>query len=312
MDHELPIYGAGMAGLLAANMLRRHNPMVYEAQDDLPDNHGALLRFRSEAVSSATGQTFKKVRVEKEVASSRGSISDNNAYSFKVTGNVMSRSVLNLEPGERFIAPDNFIAEMARNVPIRYGTPLAQGDVQAWDQSLGRDEFLGAKISTIPMPVMMKLVGWEEVPNFSFLEIWSVRVRINFPETDVYQTIYFPHGEVGCYRASITGNLLIMEYAHPPGANEVGAVLRQFGFSRAAQTGEPEINHQKYGKLVPVEERIRKRFIMYLTDRYNVYSVGRFATWRQILMDDVVKDLNLISKWISTPHCQYSRSLHWR
>jgi hypothetical protein len=30
-----------------------------------------------------------------------------------------------------------------------------------------------------------------------------------------------------------------------------------------------------------------------------MYSVGRFATWRQLLLDDVVKDIELVGKWIS-------------
>ena len=56
------IYGAGMGGLLTANMLRRYNPTIKEAQPSLPNNHDALLRFRSDKVAIATGIPFKKVK----------------------------------------------------------------------------------------------------------------------------------------------------------------------------------------------------------------------------------------------------------
>jgi hypothetical protein len=312
------IYGAGMAGLLAGNMLRRHSPIIREAQPSLPDNHGALLRFRSDAVASATGQSFTRVRVQKAIESGGGlrtwaTLRDNNLYSHKVTGKVMDRSLLNLEPAERFVAPDDFLEEMARGLDVQFEAPLGQGDVQAWDQSLGRGEPLGPGITTIPMPVMMDLVGWEEKPDFNFQEIWSVRADISSPEARVYQTIYYPQTWPLYYRASITGNHLIIEYRHQPDTlgRDIREVLLDFGIPEPYDLHNITKKHQKYGKLVPIDERIRKRFIMYLTDRYNLYSVGRFATWRQILMDDVVNDINLVAGWI-TSRDGYDRAMHWR
>ena len=54
----------------------------------------------------------------------------------------------------------------------------------------------------------------------------------------------------------------------------------------------------KYGKLLPIEEKVRKEFILYLTQKYNIFSVGRFATWRQLLLDDIVDDINVIDNMI--------------
>lgn len=48
------IIGAGMAGLLAANLLHRFNPTVLEKAPSLPNNHAALLRFRSDEIPRAT------------------------------------------------------------------------------------------------------------------------------------------------------------------------------------------------------------------------------------------------------------------
>src|SRR5688572_5532364 len=86
---SLAIAGAGMAGLLAANLLRRHRPEVFERQLDLPHNHSALLRFRSPAVSDATGIPFRRVLIRKGIwdgkrVVDRCSIPLANAYSQKV------------------------------------------------------------------------------------------------------------------------------------------------------------------------------------------------------------------------------------
>jgi len=306
------IYGAGMAGLLAANMLRRFNPVIYEAQPSLPDNHGALLRFRSEAVSQATGQPFKKVRVSKAVMvggmlQGHSNLKLNNAYSRKVTGEVMDRSVLELAPVDRWVAPDDFLSTMSNGLDIRYGQPLISGEVK---DLLGSGEQV---ISTIPMPVLMDMVGWKDMPEFKWRSIRTNKVDITEPPTNVNQTIYYPEIVWPQYRASITGNHLMVE---SPVDTEVLDSLDLYNilhYHFGIMDGKLE-NHtpkiQKYGKLVPIDERLRRRFIIEMSNRYGIFSVGRFATWRQILLDDLVQDINLISGWLSDVY-GYDRNLHY-
>lgn len=313
---KLRIYGAGHAGLLAATMLRRLRPEVHEMAPSLPDNHGALLRFRSDAVARETGQTFKRVRVLKAVMSDRmlldrSSIRDANQYSLKVTGSIAPRSVLDLEPCDRYIAPDDFVSVMARDVNIQYGSPLTEQITEPF--AYGRDPI----ISTIPMPALMKLVGWPEMPDFTFRTVWSLSLRITDPSIDVYQTIYYPELRDSHYRASITGNQLIIEFAgaEEPSTDELKDVmlssLEDFGIPVGESLIQPSSyswKQQLYGKLLPIPERDRKEFILAMTDQYNIYSVGRFATWRQILLDDVVRDVRLVEQMI-TERSRYNRRL---
>ena len=35
------IYGAGLAGLLSGNILRKYHPKIDESQSELPNNHSA-------------------------------------------------------------------------------------------------------------------------------------------------------------------------------------------------------------------------------------------------------------------------------
>ena len=301
----IQIYGAGMAGLLAAQMLRRHDPVVCELAPKLPDNHGALLRFRTDAVARAVHQDFKRVTVSKGVCIDgvvldRATIPDTNRYSYKVTGSVMPRSIMNLDTVERYIAPDNFISELGRYCNIQYGYGATRERIDAAHAD-GT-----AIISTIPMPALMSLLLWPERPVFKALPIWSITATIIDPVTEVYQTLYYPHTEDVRYRASITGNKIIVECTKEVREDAVMAMgllrqtLDEFGIASTPNVVEIKTKHQPYGKLLPVDERIRREFILWATDHFGVYSLGRFATWRQLLLDDVVKDVAVVDRFISS------------
>jgi hypothetical protein len=289
------IYGAGMAGLLAANVLRRFQPEVHEVQPSLPNNHAALLRFRTDICSKATGIPFRKVTVHKAVSYrgtlyAQSTIALNNMYSYKVTGRIVDRSVINLVSGDRYIAPDDFISQMAASVSIKFNSPLGEEIRQ-------RDGNSSPIISTLPMPLMMKLVGWKTVPKFESRKVWSVRATLD--RCDVYQTIYYPDPELECYRASITGNLLIVECLSCPVQLDkvLWRVMGDFGIVKPAK--RIEVKEQEYGKLIPPDDPSElRRFVLFLTDQYRIYSLGRFATWRQILLDEVVNDIHVIERLI--------------
>jgi hypothetical protein len=304
------IYGAGMAGLLSSVMLARltgGRPVVKDAQPALPDNHGALLRFRTNAVSEVTGIPFKKVHVFKAVHSGGrlrpvASLRDVNMYSYKVTGSIMPRSILDLTQCTRYIAPPDFLAQLARDQVIQLNSPLAMSGLYE-TQNL-QDSHANPIVSTIPMPVLMDIVGWQAKPSFRWLPIWSVVVEFAEPVIDIYQTVYYPELVVPHYRASFTGNKCIIEFAMEPDetmvSRAVHAARADFGITRSVYTVH-EVKRQEYGKLLPLTdlgEQVRREFIMAMTDNYNIYSVGRFATWRQILLDDVVDDVMTVSRMI--------------
>jgi hypothetical protein len=316
------IYGAGMAGLLTAAMLRRLRPSVHEAQAELPDNHGALLRFRTDAVQRETGQPFRKVRVLKSVKSggrlrTAATIRDANQYAYKVTGEIQPRSVLDLTPCDRYIAPADFISTMARDAILKMNAPLDL-DTLKLNKAGGY-----VTISTIPMPVLMQMVGWPGA-KFRWRPIWSIIVHVQRPLVDVYQTIYYPEPDAPYYRASMTGDKLIIEYLVDPGARpivnqstrtehnaitrHVDSVLEDFGIPTDATYTVSPPKRQEYGKLVPLDKQERQTFVLAMTDEYNCYSVGRFATWRQILLDDVVQDVRRVETWI-TQRTDYERRL---
>lgn len=283
----MKIYGAGLAGLLAACAWQRAE--VWEANPrPRYTGHRALLRFRSPAVGDAVGIQFRKVHVHKEIwgefGPARPTIALANAYSMKVIGRLADRSIWSLDPVDRWVAPADFIEQLIDRV----------GDRIHWGKAVTARDLKrpGPAISTLPMPTLVGMLRLGAIEKFtaSSRDITVERWRV--PGADVYQTIYFPSQETTLYRASITGDLLTAEYVGQP---DDAWFLEAFGLVRS-DVEFIDVAPQKNGKLAEIDDQWRKQFIFWLTQTYGIYSLGRFGTWRNILLDDVLKDIDVIKK----------------
>jgi hypothetical protein len=155
----------------------------------------------------------------------------------------------------------------------------------------------------MPMPVLMKGLGWKDIPKFEFKPIWTITVDL--PGVNINQTIYFPEMDVPYYRASFVGSRFIIELVRDPGdetENIFQEVIDYFGISNKmfVHAGSVKSKHQPLGKMLPIDNQLRKEFMHHATSNYNIYSLGRFATWRPILLDDVVDDLSAIERMMSS------------
>ncbi len=140
---------------------------------------------------------------------------------------------------------------------------------------------------------MLKQCPINEVPELKRAPIRVRRWRV--PNADVFQTIYFPDPETPVYRASITGSLLIIEEVASRSEESAPLSLVEDAFGINAETLEPlGQSEQSYGKVDELPALTRKRLLYELTCRHGIYSLGRFATWRNILLDDVVDDIVVI------------------
>ena len=298
----MKILGAGMSGLLAGQHFRTHNPKIIERQDCIPNNHAALLRFRTKIIQSETKIRLKEVKVQKMINYKENHFTEsnlffNNLYSQKVTGGVWPRSINNLSPASRYIAPLDLISQMSEGCDVVYDLSLS-GEFLEEHRAFDTDVPI---ISTIPMPALMKMVGWDEIPDFKSQKIWTQRATIDFPECGVYQTIYYPDKLLSHYRASVIGQTVIVESIREP-QQDPGQVIMEilrddFGIE-AKRLTDIHSGVQRYGKIMPIDEGTRQKFIFEMTTRYNLYSVGRFATWRQLLLDDIVEDIQKVEKFI--------------
>lgn len=286
------IVGAGLAGLMAAHAWPQAT--AFEAASAPRAGHKALLRFRSDAVSHLVGIEFRRVRVNKGIWADGGftppSILRANQYAKKVLNGALrgDRSIWNVDPVERFIAPDNLYEQMIDVVGhrVRWDSPMDFGSCD--------DEPM---ISTAPLPLVLDKLGLRGELAFPRAPINVARWRI--PEADVFQTIYFPEPWFNVYRASITGDILIVESVGAPTEDDLVEVGQAFGI-QLANCEALESVEQKYGKIAPIDDAVRKKLLFTLTHQHNIYSLGRFATWRNILLDDVVGDIVAIKRLLKT------------
>lgn len=299
---RIDIVGAGMAGLLAANMLRHHSVAVVERQPSLPNNHSAVLRFRSPVVGDVLGIPFRKVTVVKTALPWRNPVADALAYSLKNTGLMRSdRSIIDGdEVVERFIAPPDFIQCMASRLQLCV-------DME-YDFASSAVDGIPA-ISTIPMPALMELLDYpgREKIDFGYRPGWNIKATLRGVEA--YVSVTVPDPTYAFSRVSITGSELIIEL---PGLDDiteeamehmrekflVGALhLLGLGLERCEDIRS---YRQRYAKILPIDDAARREFIYWASHEHGVYSLGRYATWRpKLLLDDLVKDIRLIEGWIS-------------
>lgn len=284
------IIGAGLTGCIAA--LAFKESVVHEILPQ-PKVHKAVLRFRSDAVSQLTGIPFKKVTVYKGIwqngAFQLPTIKMMNEYSRKVTGGYFDRSIANLSPSIRYIAPENFHQQMLDKI----------GDRLILGSEVNLKLMTRPVISTLPLPVLLKMLESRSEYLLSNTKAKPIYVDVlKIPNADVYQTIYYPDIKNSVYRASMTGDSLIIESVSKISGIQIEGVLNSFGFPKMKYEGSTFT--QENGKFIPLDEDIRKKVMYNITQNNNIYSLGRHATWRKIMLDDVVNDIQRIEHMMKT------------
>lgn len=300
------IIGAGLSGLIAAHVLPE--TLVFE-RNKRGQMHNALLRFRSDIVSRVTGIPFKEVTVRKAIFTPNGysapTINLCNVYAKKVLGAADGdRSIWNVDPVQRWIAPPDFYDRMVNK--------LDKESRIHFDADVELSGLAPNTISTAPLPTLMRELGIENSDiEFSYQPIYTLKLPLEDFQ-NVYQTIYYPNMDHGLYRASITDDTLICEFVTtteneaawlPELATSFGMSDANVGAIRNALVDaemEPKIKTQKYGKIIPIMSSTRHALLLSISAQFGIYSLGRFATWRNILLDDVVHDAQRIQEMLTS------------
>ena len=283
------ILGAGLAGCLAGVL--NQNSTIFEPFGN-KETHKAILRFRSDEIGKAVGIPFKKVKVYKGISLDGQDVPLSprliTMYSRKVSDTLSARSITKLETVDRWVAPENF-HQMLKDIldsRIYYNVDV--------ESDFSFNDIRIPKISTLPIKVLSNMIG-----NPMHTETRSSTIfisRYKLLHCDVNMTVYFPSPKTVVYRASISESELIIESTYPVSPDDISTVRWAMGL----MTMRPEcicLNYeQSNGKISPMDENIRKEFIFKTTVENNIYSLGRFATWRNIIMDDIYNDIRVIKK----------------
>ncbi len=285
------IIGAGMAGLLCGAL----NPgsIIYEAGPERESDHKALFRCKTDQIGKVLGIPFEKVIVYKSIWLNNTEVHSTpriaHMYSQKVAGKISGRSIVNIESGVRYIPPDNFVELLKKRCKILYNSPInAKGQMHSGLKPI---------VSTIPMPTLAKMLN-KKMPDFIAKPIYVKRIEIQ--DCDSYCTVYYPDWVFSAYRASLTSNTLIIEGVKQIRKVDVDEIRQSFGIADETFTKDYVKTHiQKMGKIIPIDNKVREKFISEMTIKYGIYSLGRFATWRpKVMLDDVLEDIWHINRLI--------------
>jgi hypothetical protein len=279
------ILGAGLSGCIASLMIP--GSQVYEPTE-YPRKHQALLRFKNDEISKALGIPFKKVKVYKGIRHNDNFVQLSphyiTRYARKTSQFLSHRSICNLDTEERYIAPKDFHEILLSTVKPRCNYNINT-----------IKELNGPMISTLPINVLAEVLD-VNIPPLRFSSIYISRYRI--PDCDMHMTYYFT-GSTFVYRASIVEDELIIESNDVIFQQDVNDVMNAFGLTGCSLELVLENYEQRYGKMVPWSDDERKKILFQLTKDFNIYSVGRFATWRNITLDDVYNDVLRIKSWVN-------------
>lgn len=285
------IIGAGLAGLIAGSSYQ--NASILEPMSETK-KHTALLRFRSPDIGDAVGIPFKKVKVYKGIWDGDRHINLNpraiNIYSLKVANNCSYRSIIHQEAEYRWIAPDDFqerLIDMCQH-RIEYNSEI--------DWTSGEPT-----ISTIPLTVLAGKLGWKLPTTSGSINMIYVTTCI-VDNCDVYVTNYNVNPNSSIYRSSLTGNKLIIESMQPIRDDHLFNVFQSLGIQDAVIHDFNMNQNVSNGKLIPIDESTRRGLILRATMDYNIYSLGRFAIWKNIVLDEVYQDLLKIKKFMNSPY----------
>lgn len=302
MQKPINIIGAGLTGLLAASHFQE--AMIWERQDRSNfRKHEAVLRFRSSQIGDHLGIEFKKVKVRKGIWHDNRFIEPNiaicNMYSQKVSGIITERSICNIKDEDRWIAP----VDLHERLLDRYSNRIHFGkSIESTDGNI---------ISTAPLLETLSSQENDYGVKFEFIKkpitVFKYKVKKSF----AYQTIYYPYlnnlnremsNREKLYRATLNGDILIIECIDKMSVHDFcissncfEQVLKSFGINRfdCERIGAYE---QNYGKIQPIDDYERKMLLHRLTVEFGIYSLGRFAIWKNILLDDVFQDIQVIKK----------------
>jgi len=297
---KVVIIGAGISGLIAAGAFKGQEVTVVESSNSIPlfKDHHAVMRLRNDKIKQyieckTTPITVQKAVYHEDKLYDSATIEMNNRYSMNTRGVLGERSLGDLGKQERFTLDDIYPSasvkfEFGRDVKV-----IVDGTVCCWEEIIPYD----ICISTIPMPSLLNILEIKSDQKFEANNIHVFKTVLPFDST-VHQTIYFTEADMP-YRATIEGREITIESVSEISTFDIVHSLKPFGLGESdLDPTEHKITIQKMGKLVPIDDIARKRIMTDVTNRDNIYSFGRFATWKSIRIDQTLDDIEKIKTMV--------------
>lgn len=306
-EFDLVIIGGGVSGQLAKRFFGSKYKTAIVGKGNRSNT--ALFRSKSADIPLMLGANAKEIFVSKFISSGgfvRQNITprDMNRYSLKVCGKICRRSICEVDAAQH----KRFVFDVPHGVDFE----SAVSDIKTEGRKThllcddGTTLIASKVISTIPMPDILEIVDVECVePEFEFSEITVAKFSLGCQVSgDWQQTVYFPDDDCHVYRATLNNDGIIAEFVDGTSDDivkqEIMIVAAPFGIKQNNIVGR-KIHFMKHGKIINGKaNKDRMVVISHLTEKFNTYSLGRYATWNEsVKTEDLLHDLKKIDLMMS-------------
>ena len=285
---ELSLIGdSGHTIFLAAQVLKRYNPKVY-LTGKLENSHRSILRCRDPKMLNELKIPYEEIKISKGIIYNNQFLTEcnlklNNIYSQKVNkGVVRGKSILNIKDDIRYQPSGDMFELLTKG--IEYNENVN------WKDIIHSNKLIA---SCLDINQVMKELNINNIYEYGkHFKIWIVTVDI-LEDIGIYQTLYYL-GSEPYYRVSLEMRKLTVEFIQDPfefDMNDLEKILLDFGINAKIDRSSIILSGMEYGKMVNMQDNLRKGVIGYLTEKYNIFSFGRKGLWKSILLEDVYEDL---------------------
>ena len=93
-------------------------------------------------------------------------------------------------------------------------------------------------------------------------------------------------------RTTLLDDVLFVESIAPVGQDDINYLIKLYGVA-------PITMHEIVpGRFKPLPQHVRKPLLHWLTEEYNIFTLGRFGAWTFKVTNDVWEDTEFISRLI--------------
>lgn len=317
------IIGAGIAGLIMGNyLLTKGKPFRIIEQNKREDmyNHSAPFFLHSDSLAEI--MPLEKIRVHFNLWSEGGfvnqpTVRQANEYSKTITGGLITETSI------------WFIGEMDGWLPATTGSGIEPATMMMnlllerieqhveFERTIikintdeNKIDFNGtfyytpysSIINTAPLPILLGWIGHKAKMKYESIPIYIITTGV--PNSlGTWQVVYVVDEKCPFYRACLFDGKLFIEMKKE---SELKLLAEEQDVARWIKkifgidwTGNFKFGINQQGRFVPIKHHDRKVLMRQLTDAYNIYSIGRYATWSYKRTDHLLEDARKITETIN-------------
>ncbi len=313
---ETLIIGAGLSGLMMG-YLHKRNYLIVEASPAI--NFDIGTPFYLHAPLEWLPTAWKEIDVHHHCWDGARfhrvpDLRMMNNYSRKIVGKIIDTSLKFMDGSVKrgFVPEGGNAGQVLKDLVNEVGSNLhlatklikldAKNKAAAIELPHGSSRIIRYKnlVSTLPLPVMLKMLGLEFPHKFESDPITTIFFDL-LPGASVeaFQTINITDPADPFYRVSLMDQKIVFETMNPDDqdaaslcayALELGSKL--WGFILDPNSGV--LQTVKPGKFHPIPKTARKQLLAKLTNEFGIYCLGRYAIWDYQRIDHVAENAKKI------------------